>query len=161
MHIIIAEKNVDGRNMLHRLLKTEGYKVSIAESGSHALTLLKKGHTNIVLMNVFDRMCSSDAEPKLAIRQFGADNPALLVTDGVEVPQLDEFESFGNLCCATVLELQQAKRKNSEASWVLQMCSALRQSRLPSRPLGDFNWKRFNLLMHLPTDAYLGCRFLR
>jgi hypothetical protein len=161
MHIIIEEENIDGREMLHRLLKTEGYKVSIAESGSHAITLLKKGHTNIVLMNVFDRMCSSYAEPKLAIRQFGADNPALLVTDGTEIPGVDEFKSSGNLCCATVLELQQARRRNSEANWILQMCSALAQSRLPSRPLGDFNWKRFNLLMHLPTDAYLGRGFSR
>lgn len=161
MHIIIAEKNIDGRNTLQRILKTEGYKVSIAESGNHAITLLKKAHTNIVLMNVFDRMCSSDSEQKLAIRQFGAKDPGLLVTNGAGISRLDELKSFENLCCATVLELQQAKRKRSEANWVLQMCSALRQSRLPSRPLGDFNWKRFNLLMHLPTDAYLGCGFLR
>jgi len=110
MHIIIAEKDTDGQKILRRILKTDGYEVSIAETGNHVVGLLKEPHINIVLMNVFQYMYSSDAVPeqKLNIRKIKAANQALLVTCGI-----------------------------SE------------------------NWRRFSLLMDLPTDAYLGCRFLR
>jgi CheY-like chemotaxis protein len=161
MHIIIVEENDSGRKMLYRTLKTEGYKVSIADSGAHALTLLKEGRINIVLMDIYDCMCSADTEPRLTLRQIGAVNQMLLVTGSACEQRLVEFISPGNLCCATALELPSIKHRNSGANRILQMCSALRQSRHLSRPDGDFNWQRFNLLMHLPTDAYLGCGLLR
>jgi CheY-like chemotaxis protein len=161
MHIIIVEENDSGRKLLYRTLKTEGYKVSLAESGAQAMTLLKAGRTNIVLMDIFDCMCSADSEPRLTLRQIGAAEQVLLVTSGACERRLVEFISPGNLCCATALELPITRQRNSGANRILQMCSALRQSRHLSRPDGDFNWQRFNLLMHLPTDAYLGCGLLR
>ncbi len=53
MHILIAEINLNGRRMLDRILKMEGYEVSVAESGNHARNLLQEARPDIVLMNVF------------------------------------------------------------------------------------------------------------
>jgi hypothetical protein len=161
MHIIIAEKNDNGREILNRILKTEGYRVSIAESGSHAFTLLKEARTNIVLINIVHGMYSANSEPKLTIHSIGACNPTLLVTCGTSEEGIEEFISPESLCPDKTLELPPTKPKNSSANRILQMCGALRQSRFRSRQDGNINWPRFSLLMHLPTEAYLGCGFVK
>ena len=163
MHIIILDKSIEGRKMLNRILKADGYEVSLAESGRCAIDLLKDTDTNIVLMNVSQCLCSSNEEPErsLTIRQLEASNSTLLVTCSVNDEELYEFISPENLCCSPALELPPTKIKSSSINRILQLCSALRQSRYLSHPDEDFNWRRFSLLMKLPTDAYLGCRFSR
>jgi CheY-like chemotaxis protein len=161
MHIILAEKYLDGRKVLKRILENEGYEVSIAKSASQAITLLKEGCTNIVLVNVFHCMYSSEVEPKLTIRKIDTSSPALLVTCSSSDESLNGLLSAANLCSGTAFELPSTTEKNTSVNRILQMCSALRQSRHLSPPDGDFDWRRFSLLMHLPTDAYLGSRFLR
>lgn len=163
MHIIIAEKDTDGQKTLRRILKTDGYEVSIAETGNHVVGLLMEPHINIVLVNVFQYMYSSDAVPeqKLNIRKIKAANQALLVTCGISEKELGEFISPESLCHDPAFEISPATVKSSSVNRVLQLCSALRQSMRMSHPDEDLNWRRFSLLMDLPTDAYLGCRFLR
>jgi hypothetical protein len=147
--------------MLNRELKKDGYEISIAESGSHVLDLLKETRTNIVLMNVYQCLCSSngEAERGLTIRQFETANLALLVTCGISEEELVEFIPPENLSCDPALELLPTKVKSSSMNRILQLCSALRQSRYLSHPDEKLNWHRFSLLMNLPTDAFLGCRF--
>ena len=163
MHIIILDKSTEGRKMLNRILKADGYEVSLAESGSRAIDLLKEKRTNIVLMNVSQCVGSSNGEPgrSLTIRQLETSNSILLVTCGVNDDELNEFISPEELCCDPVLELQPRKVKISGMNRILQLCSALRKSRYLSHPDEDFNWRLFSLLMNLPTDAYLVCRFSR
>ena len=161
MHIILAEKYLDGRKVLNRILENEGYEVSIAKSGSHAITLLKEGRTNIVLMNVFHCMYSSEVEPKLTIRKIDASSPALLVTCSSSDESLNGLLSSANLCSGTAFELPPATEKNTNVNRILQMCNALSQCRQLSPPDPDFDWRRFSRLMHLPVDAYLGSRVLR
>jgi DNA-binding NarL/FixJ family response regulator len=163
VHIIILDKSIEGRKMLNRILTADGYEVSHAESGSRAIDLLKETRTNIVLMNVSQCLCSSNGDPErsLTIRQLEASNSTLLVTCGVNDEELYEFISPENLCHSPALELPPTKIKSSSINRILQLCSALRQSRYLSHPDEDFNWRRFSLLMNLPTDAYLGCRFSR
>jgi hypothetical protein len=161
MHIIIAENDVSGGKMINRLLTMEGFEVSRAESGSHAITLLKENRTNIVLMNVFHCMYSSGVELKLTIRQVETFNSTLLVTCGAGEEGLQEFISPEDLCCAAVFELPPTILNGNGVNRILQMCNALRQSTHLPPPEGNFNWRRFVLLMHLPTEAYLGCRLLR
>ena len=163
MHIIILDKSVEGRKTLNRILKADGYEVSLAESGTRALDLLKEARTNIVLMNIFQCLCSSGGacEQNLAIHQFAASNPTLLVTCGVNDEELYEFISPENPCRSPAWEVPPTKINSSGINRVLQLCSALRQSRYLSYPDEDFNWRRFSLLMNLPTDAYLSCHFSR
>ena len=161
MHIIIFEESIDGQKMLNRVLKKDGYEVSIAESGCRAVGLLKETRTNIVLMNVSKCLCSSNEEPELGltIRQFETSNLALLVTCSTSDAELEEYILPEKLCCDPALELPPTKVKSSGMNRILQLCSALGQSRRLSHPDDDFNWRRFSLLMNLPADAYLGCRF--
>lgn len=161
VNIIIVEKYLNGLKILEQILKMENYEVSIAKSGSQAIKLLKEGRTNIVLMNVYHCMYSSEVEPKLTIRKIEALDPTLLVTCSSSNDQLNDLFLQGNLCSEAAFELPSATHKHSDTNRVLQMCSALRQSRYQSPTDGDFNWQRFSLLMRLPVDAYLGCRFLR
>jgi CheY-like chemotaxis protein len=163
MHIIITEKDTNGRNMLSRILKMEGYEVSIAESGSHVIDLLKDTDTNIVLMNVFQCMYSPEHElgRKLTVRQADAAKTVLLVTCGGSEDGMDGFMSPEIPCGDVVFDLLSAKVKSGIMDRIQQMCSALKHSNHLSYPGKDFNWQRFALLMDLPTDAYLGCRFLR
>lgn len=162
MHVIIAEKDINGRNLLNRMLKMEGYKVSIAESGSHAIDLMKEERTNIVLMDVFQCMYAPDVAPerKLTISQLETVNPVLLVTCGSSDEALVDFTSPKDSCRDTAFDLLPAKVKSSIMNRIQQMCSALKQSIRSTALDEDFNWQRFARLMDLPTDAYLGCRFL-
>lgn len=162
MHIIIAEKDSNGRNLLNKVLKMDGYEVFIAESGSHALDLLKETPANIVLMNVFQCLYSPDVaqERKLTVRQFEASRPVLLVTCAGSDEALEDFTS--QECGDAAFDFLPPKVKSGIMDRIQQMCSALKQSsRLSNRVDEDFNWQRFTLLMDLPTDAYLGSRFLR
>lgn len=158
MHIIIAEKDTNGRNMLIRILKMEGYEISIAESGCHVIDLLKDARSNIVLMNVFQCMYSPDAPGReLTVRQFDASKPTLLVTcDGGDV-ELDDF--MLPECCDTTFDLLPTKVKSGIMDRVQQMCGALKQSK--RYPDDEFNQMRFSLLMKLPTEAFLRSKFLR
>ena len=165
MHIIITENDTNGRNMLSRILKMEGHEVAIAESSSHVIDLLKDVGTNIVLMNVFQCMYASGEEPehRLNVRQIDAAKTVLLVTCGGNEDGLDGFLSPQPPCpcCDTAFDLLPTKVKSGIMDRIQQMCSALKHSNHLSHPGKDFNWQRFTLLMALPTDAYLGCRFLR
>lgn len=161
MHIIIVEKNCRGQKLLYRSLRTEGYPVSVADTANQAASMLRVGRTNIVLLDIFQPHCSSGVESGLVIRQFGADVPVLLVTHGPHGEGEGVFTPTGNPGCVPVLELPPIRERHGEVNRVLQLCSALRQSRSASLPAATLNWRRFSSLMYLPTDAYLGCALTR
>lgn len=149
MHILIAEKNLNGRRMLNRILKMEGYQVSVAESGSHALNLLAEAGPDIVLMNVFQCMYSSDSSPqgKINVRHYDAPTPALLVTCSKGGENLAEFMSPNNQYCDAAFDLLPAKVKSAIMDRIQQLCAALRLCSRTSLPEEGFNWQRFTRLM--------------
>lgn len=150
MHILIAEKDSNGRRMLNQMLKMEGYQVSVAESGSHALDLLKEGCPDIVLMNVFQCLQSSGALPTGKITALNGDEskPVLLVTCGAGCEDVSEFMATKNQYCDALFDLLPTRVKSGIMDRIQQLCSALRQcSRMSSLEAG-FNWKRFNRLMN-------------
>lgn len=156
MHIVIAEKDVNGRGMLERVLKMAGHDVSIARSGAHIVDALKASQTNIVLLNVFQCMSSLEGKERaLTIHPIDAPGPALLVSCGGQMA-LDDFMALEY--CDSAFDNLPAELKSEIIDRIQQMCSALRQS--CRHPDDEFNWRRFSLLMELPTEAYLGCRFL-
>jgi len=150
MHILIAEKNLNGRRMLNQILKMEGYEVSIAESGSHALSLLQEDRPDIVLMNVFQCMDSSGeaSAGKVRVRHYEeGSSQALLVTCSKDDVKLAEFMSPDNPYCTAAFDLLPPKVKSGIMDRIQQMCSALQQSSRFSPPEGGFNWQRFSMLM--------------
>lgn len=150
MHILIAEKNLNGRRILSRILKMEGYQVSIAESGSQALNLLEETRPEIVLMNVFQCMYSSDAAQagKISVRRCDAGSiPVLLVTCSRGGENLAEFMSPNNQYCDAAFDLLPAKVKSGIMNKIQQLCAALRLSSRMSPPEEGFNWQRFSSLM--------------
>ena len=153
MHILIAEKNPNGRRMLNQILKMENYEVSVAESGSHAVDLLKEAGPDVVLLNVFPCMYTPDEAPlgKINVRrlgeQDGASTPALLVTCSGGSDDLAGFMSADNQYCDAAFDLLPAKVKSTMMDRIQQMCSALKQSSRMSASGGDFDWQRFSTLM--------------
>lgn len=51
-HILIVDDELSMRELLELLLKREGYKVSCAESGRKAISLLKKTHFDLLLCDI-------------------------------------------------------------------------------------------------------------
>lgn len=157
MHILIAEKNLNGRRMLNQILKMEGYEVSIAESGSHALNLLQEARPDIVLMNVFKCMDPSDpgSAGKVSVRHYEeAPTQILLLTCGKGSEKLAEFMSPDNSYCNAAFDRLPARIKCNIMDRIQQMCSALKQSRRFAHPEEGFNWQRFSMLMDCgPTLA--------
>ncbi len=157
MHLVIAEKDVTGRGMLERVLKMAGHDISLAKSGSHVIDALKVAQTNIVLLNVFQCLSSSEGGGRnLTIHQIAAPQTALLVSCGGGLAELDGFMALD--CCDSAFDDLPAKVKSDIMDRIQQMCGALKHS--CRHPNDEFNWRRFSLLMELPTDAFLGCRFL-
>lgn len=161
MHILIAEKSLIGRRILSRLLKLEGHEVSIAESGSHALHLLKETRPEIVLLNVFQCMYSSDETQPGKISVSVSDSgdeamPVVLVTSSRGGSNLAEFMSPNNQYCEAAFDLLPTKVKSGIMDRIQQMCSALKQSSRFSLPEERFNWQRFSVLMGwTPTPGEL------
>lgn len=150
MHILIAEKNLNGRRILNRMLKMEGYQVTIAESGSQALNLLKDTRPDIVLMNVFQCMYTSDAAPagKISVRHCAGESMAvLLVTCSRGGENLAEFMSPNDQYCDAAFDLLPAKVKSDIMNKIQQLCAALRLCSRMSSPEAGFNWQRFSNLM--------------
>lgn len=149
MHILIAEKDLNGRRMLNQMLKMEAYQVSVAESGSHAMNLLKEVDPDIVLMNVFQCIHSPDAPPtgKLTVLNKDKSKPVLLVTCGAGCEDLSEFMATKSQHSDAVFDFLPTKVKSGIMDRIQQLCSALRQCSRMSSPEADFNWKRFNRLM--------------
>ena len=150
MHILIAEKNINGRRMLSRILKMEGYEVSIAESGSQALNLLKEVNPNIVLMNMFQCMHSPDGASagKIRISHYpDAPTPVMLVTCSRGGESLADFMSHNNQYCDAAFDLLPAKVKSGIMNKIQQLCAALRLCNRISSPETGFNWQRFSRLM--------------
>lgn len=150
VHILIAEKDANGRRMLNRILKMEGYQVSVAESGSHAVDLLKAARPHIVLVNVFHCMYSSDMAPagKINVSHYdGGPKPVLLVTCGAGGGDLSEFMSEKNQHCDAAFDLLPAKVKSAIMDRIQQLCSALRQCSRAQPPEEGFNWQHFTRLM--------------
>jgi len=146
MHILIAEKNLNGRRMLNRILKMEGYQVSLAESGSHALNLLTEASPDIVLMNVFQCMSTPAGNIRVS-PYFDASTPVLLVTCSSGGENLAEFMSANDLYCDAAFDLLPVKVKSGIMDRIQQMCGALKQSSRASSPEEGFNWQRFSTLM--------------
>jgi len=158
MHIIITEKDVNGRNMLNRILKMEGHEVSIAESSGHVIDLLKGAGTNVVLMDIFQCMYSSgvELERKLTVRQIDTPKLVLMVTCGGSAEEAGELMSLEKACGDIAFDLLPTKMKSGIMDSIQQICRALRLSSRKSFSGEDFNWRRFTLLMGLPSDAYAG-----
>lgn len=150
MHILIAEKNFYGRRVLSRILKMEGYEISVAESGSHALNLLAEKRPDIVLMNVFQCLHAFDETPagNIKVRHCDDDStPMLLVTCSRGGENLGEFMSPNNQYCDAAFDLLPAAVKINIMDSIQQMCRALKQSKRWLTPEGGFNWQCFNRLM--------------
>ena len=150
MHILVAEKNLNGRRMLSRILKMEGYEVSVAESGDQAMNLLNEVRPGIVLMNVFQCWHSSDATPvgKISVSHyFDAATPVLLVTCSRGGANLAEFMLPNNQYYDISFDLLPAKVKSEIMDGIQQMCGALKQCSRFSSPEEGFDWQRFAMLM--------------
>lgn len=148
MNILIAERDVHGRRMLSRILAMEGYEVSVAGSGSHAMSLLREVKPSIILMNVFQCMHGSMTAPpgKVTVRRYGKPAPVLLVTCTEAEEKLEEFMAAPGVCGAPFDSLP-PKMKSNVMNKIQEMCCALRQcSRLPSAD-GSFNGQSFVTLM--------------
>jgi CheY-like chemotaxis protein len=159
MHVLIAEKNLNGRGMLNRILKMEGYEVSVAESGNHAMDLMNlqgAARPGIVLLNVFQCIHPSGMAPagKISIDHYGeASTPVLTVICSRSGETLADFMSPHNQYCDDTYDLLSSKVKSGMIDRVQQMCGALGYvSRYPS-PEGGFNWQRFNMLMDMEPHA--------
>ncbi|MFA7241343.1 MAG: hypothetical protein WC091_14625 [Sulfuricellaceae bacterium] len=150
MHILIAEKDSNGRRILNQLLKMEGYRISVAESGNHAMDLLKEVAPDIVLMNVFQCLHSPDASPtgKITILNGVGPTPVLLVTCSTESGNLGDFMAAKNPHSDAAFDLLPTKVKSGIMDNIQQLCGALRQCRRMSSPETGFNWNRFNKLMN-------------
>lgn len=149
MHILIAERDINGRRMLSRILTMEGYQVCVAGSGSHAISLLREAKPSMVLMNVFQCMQISGATPtgKMTVRHYGEPDPVLLVTCSARDEKLEDFMSVAGPCGDSPFDFLPPKVKSSMMDRIQQMCGALRQcSRLPAAD-GGFNWQNFITLM--------------
>jgi hypothetical protein len=147
MHVLIAEKNLNGRRMLNRTLKIAGFEVSVAESGSHAMNLLKAVRPNIVLLNVFQCMHSSDTAPAGKISYDEDSTSLLLVTCSKGGENLAEFMSHNNPHCNVTFDLMPARMKSGIMHKIQQLCAALRLCGRFSSPEAGFDWQRFNRLM--------------
>ncbi len=149
MQIIIVEKDANGRNLLNRTLTMEGYDVSIADSGSQVIDLLREVNTNVVFMNIFRCLLAlpKTAEPLLVVRQFEALKPVLLVTCNME--------NAAPECCDTNFDLLPTKVKSRVMNSIQGMCAALRHGRSPFDNGEAFNRQRFGKLIDMPTDFLL------
>lgn len=141
MQIIIVEKNTHGSSLLKQVLKMEGYEVLIADTGSHAIDLLKEGHSNIVLMNVFQCLLATPTTPerKLIVRQYEASKSVLLVT--CDDDEQDGFTSVKS--DDTAFDLMPTKAKSHIVERIQEMCYALRQRTRPPAGWEDSNRQRF------------------
>lgn len=155
MRILIAEKDSNGRRMLNRILKMEGYRVSVAESGSHAVELLNEVQPNIVLMNVFQCIHLSGAAPtgKITVRHYGDSKSMLLVTCGAGCEDLNKFMATKNQHCDAAFDLLPTKVKSGIMDRIQQLCNVLTLCSRMSPPEAEFNWQRFNRLMDLELNA--------
>lgn len=149
MHILIAEKDSNGRRMLNQMLKMEGYRVSVAESGEHALNLLEEAAPDIVLMNVFQCLHTPGTTPagKISVCRYDESKPVLLVTCGAGCKDLSGFMDAKNQYCDAVFDLLPTRVKSGIMDKIQQLCGALRQCNRVSSSEAGFNWKRFNRLM--------------
>lgn len=149
MHILIADKNLNGRHILSRALEMAGYKVSVAESGKHAISLLKAVDFDIVLMNVFQCMPSSDTTLawKIAIKYYDESKPVMVVSCGPRCDDLNEFMTPKNQHCDAAFDLLPAKIKSKMLDKIQQLYCALRQCNSMPPPETDFSWEYFNRLM--------------
>ncbi len=149
MHILIAERDINGRQMLSRILKMKGYQVSTAVSGSHAMSLLRDEKPSMVLMNVFQCMQISGATQagKITVRHCGEPDPVPLLTCAEDGEKLEEFMSARGPCEGSPFDLLPPRAKSSMTDRILQMCCALRQSSRLSNSEGGFNWQNFITLM--------------
>ena len=81
MRILIAEKDENGRRLLERVMRMEGYEVFIAECGKRAKRLIKKIRPDIVLMNVFHPLPSgSESLEQIKVLCKNGPNPVICVT---------------------------------------------------------------------------------
>jgi len=151
MQILVAEKNLNGRRILNRILKMEGHAVSVAESGDQALDMLKETQPDIVLLNVFQCMYASDVAQadKISVRHQGEGAAALLlVTCSRGGGNLAEFMTPDNRYCDEAFELLSAQLKNAVMYKIQQLCAALRLCSHTFSPETGFNWQLFSNLMN-------------
>ena len=159
MHVLIAEKNLSGRSILNRILKMEGYTVSVAESGSHAMSLMKlqgKDRPNIILLNVFQCMQSPAATSagKICVNHYeDAPTPVLTITCSRNGETLADFMSPDSPCCGDAYARLSSKVKSGIINRIQQMCGALEYVSRYTSPEGGFNWQRFNMLMDMEPSV--------
>ncbi len=148
MYVLIAEKDSNGRSILNRMLEMEGYQVAVAESGNHAMDLLKEVDPDIVLMNVFQCIHSSNAMPTGKIIALSEDEarPVLLVTCGEGSENLSEFMTAKGQHCEAAFDHLPTKVKSGIMDKIQQLCDALRQSNRVSFHEAGLKLKRFNSL---------------
>ena len=125
--------------------------------------MLKETDVNVVLANVMPCLHPSDAEieQKPTVRKIDTPVPALLVACDRCRQDPHECKCAEARRCDAVFDRLAMKDKAGVLDRALQICSALRNSSHLSDSGMDFSLQRFNLLMELPTDAYLRCGFLR
>lgn len=149
MYILIAERDINGRRMLNRILTMEGYQVAVATSGDDALRLLNDVKPSIVLMNVFQCMGLSGGSPggKMTVRHCGGSVPALLATCSEKDVALENFMTAPDLSGESAFDFLPPKVKSAMMERIQQMCAALRQcGRLPAAD-GGCNRQDFVTLM--------------
>lgn len=78
-HILVTDDERAIRNTLKEILEFEGYQVSTAESGDHALELIDKEHIDLVLLDI--KMQGMDGlETLKVIREKGYEFPVIMIS---------------------------------------------------------------------------------
>ncbi|MBS4098818.1 MAG: hypothetical protein KGZ83_18505 [Sulfuricella sp.] len=145
MHILIAEKNLCGRNMLERLLRAEGYEVYVAEHGKQALQLLNEVRLDLILMNIFQCVYTDSDYPgnlKVSYRDEG--QPLVFATCSGEGEDLGDFLAGGcEYGDVTMFGRLPPKVRIRIMTKIQQLCSALQQSKRQSLHEKNINWQKF------------------
>ncbi len=84
VHILIAEDNDISQKLAVRILEREGYSIEVANDGEEVLESLKKGHFDIVLMDVqmpkMDGIMAAQAIRSSTDNTFNPEIPIIAVT---------------------------------------------------------------------------------
>jgi class 3 adenylate cyclase/ActR/RegA family two-component response regulator len=80
-HLLVVDDNEANRDMLSRRLESRGYRVTLAESGKHALDLLENERFDLLLLDIMmPEMSGLTTLKKLRVKHPRVDLPVIMAT---------------------------------------------------------------------------------
>ncbi|MGD9786952.1 MAG: PleD family two-component system response regulator [Sulfuricellaceae bacterium] len=125
MKILVAEKDHNGRRLLHQMLRMEGHEVLVADGGDEAVTLLRRFKPDVVLMNMFGSLHAEDRPAGQISLHCGEEvSPVILMTSSGACDMLADFMPAGADPEAEFDRLP-AQAKISAMEHIQRLCGAL------------------------------------